>query len=100
MTPYNRRRKPGINGMAQDMQIRNFAANTINSYTWHVDKFCSHFGKPPEELGPEQIRQYQLYLINEKKCSWSAFNQAVTRSRCYGGFHGSRREQYLQTCRE
>jgi site-specific recombinase XerD len=77
MTPYHRRKNPYIIRMAQDMQIRNLAANTIDSYTWHVDKFCSHFGKMPEELGLEEIRQYQLFLVNEKKSSWSSFNQAV-----------------------
>lgn len=77
MTPFRRRQNPYINRMAQDMQIRNLAANTIDSYTWHVDKFCSHFGKPPEELGLEEIRLYQIYLVNEKKASWSSFNQAV-----------------------
>jgi hypothetical protein len=77
MTPYQRRRNPYVNRMAEDMQIRNLAANTIDSYTWHVDKFCSHFGKRPEELGLEEIRLYQLYLVNEKKSSWSSFNQAV-----------------------
>ncbi len=40
MTPYDRRLSPYINRMAQDMQIRNLAASTIDSYTWHVDKFC------------------------------------------------------------
>ncbi len=58
MTPYDRRLNPYINRMAQDMQIRNLAASTIDSYTWHVDKFCSHFGKMPEELRLEEIRQY------------------------------------------
>ncbi len=58
MTPYDRRLNPYINRMAQDMQIRNLAASTIDSYTWHVDKFCSHFGKMPEELGLEETRQY------------------------------------------
>jgi len=77
MTPFKRRQNPYINRMAQDMQIRNLAANTIDTYTWHVDKFCSHFGKMPEQLGLEEIRQYQLYLVNEKKASWSSFNQAV-----------------------
>ena len=77
MTPYDRRRNPYINRMAEDMQIRNLAASTIDSYTWHVDKFCSHFGKMPEELGLDEIRQYQIYLVNEKKSSWSSFNQAV-----------------------
>jgi hypothetical protein len=77
MTPFHRRQNPFINRMAQDMQIRNLAANTIDAYTWHVDKFCSHFGKLPEELGLEEIRLYQVYLVNEKKASWSSFNQAV-----------------------
>lgn len=77
MTPYDRRLNPYINRMAQDMQIRNLAASTIDSYTWHVDKFCSHFGKMPEELGLEEIRLYQIFLVNEKKSSWSSFNQAV-----------------------
>ncbi|MEQ1906562.1 MAG: phage integrase N-terminal SAM-like domain-containing protein [Pirellulaceae bacterium] len=65
MTPYDRRLNPFINRMAQDMQIRNLAASTIDSYTWHVDKFCSHFGKMPEELGLDEIRLYQLFLVND-----------------------------------
>ena len=77
MTPFQRRRNPYVNRMIQDMQIRNFAASTIDSYTWHVDRFCRHFGKMPDELGLEEIRQYQIYLVNEKRSSWSTFNQAV-----------------------
>jgi len=77
MTPFRNRKNPYINRMSEDMQIRNLADNTIDAYTWHVDKFCSHFGKKPAELGLEEIRQYQLYLVNEKKSSWSSFNQAV-----------------------
>jgi len=77
MTPFRKRLTPLTRRMAQDMQIRNLAPNTIDSYTWHVDKFVSHFGKPAEELGPEEIRQYQLHLIQEKKVGWSSFNQAV-----------------------
>jgi len=77
MTPYNRRRNPYIRRMAEDMQVRNLAPATIDAYTYHVDKFCHFFGKSAEQLGPDEIRQYQLYLVNEKKASWSSFNQAV-----------------------
>lgn len=77
MTPYRNRLNRYINRMAQDMKIRNMADSTIDAYTWHVDKFCQFFDSPPEELGPEEIRTYQIYLIEQKKASWSSFNQAV-----------------------
>ena len=77
MTPYQKRMNPFIQRMVGDMQLRNLADATIDAYTYHVDKFCQFFGKPADQLGPEEIRQYQLFLVNEKKSSWSSFNQAV-----------------------
>lgn len=77
MTPYQNRTSPFTVRMIQDMQLRNYSQNTIDAYTFHVDKFCQHFGKPADKLGPEQIREFQLYLVNQKKVSWSSFNQAV-----------------------
>lgn len=76
-TPYTKRLNPFITRMAEDMQLRNFSPCTIDSYTYQVDKFCRYFGQPADQLGPDEIREYQLYLVNEKKVSWSAFNQAV-----------------------
>jgi len=63
--------------MIQDMQIRNLSPRTIECYTYHVSCFAKHFGRSPDELGPEQVRAYQVYLVQEKKASWSSFNQAV-----------------------
>lgn len=77
MTPYQRRLNPFIQRMAEDMQLRNLAPATIDAYTYHVDKFCRHFGKPADQLGPEEIREFQLYLVHKRKVSWSSFNQAV-----------------------
>jgi site-specific recombinase XerD len=53
--------------MLEDMQIRNLAQNTQNSYLRQVSLFARHFKNSPEALGPEQIRTYQVYLTNEKK---------------------------------
>jgi len=63
--------------MAEDMLVRNMASRTIDTYTYHVERFSKHFGRPLDELGPEEIRQFQLYLIEDRKASWSSFNQAV-----------------------
>jgi site-specific recombinase XerD len=63
--------------MAEDMLVRNMAPATIDAYTYHVDNFLRHFDRPAEQLGPDEVRQYQLHLIQEKQASWSSFNQAV-----------------------
>lgn len=36
-------------------------------YVQQVSLFARHFDKSPEQLGPEDIRAYQVYLTNEKK---------------------------------
>jgi integrase/recombinase XerD len=53
--------------MIEDMQVRNLSKCTQESYVRQVSLFASHFKKSPELLGPEQIRAYQIYLMNEKK---------------------------------
>src|SRR5256712_12658138 len=53
--------------MTEDMQVRNLALNTQTSYLQQVSLFARHFDKSPEQLGPEHIRDYQVYLTNEKK---------------------------------
>jgi site-specific recombinase XerD len=63
--------------MQQDMQIRNLAPSTIDTYIYHVRCFAKYFGKSPDLLGPEHVRDYQVHLVENKKASWSSFNQAV-----------------------
>jgi len=71
--------------MTEDMQLRNYAAKTVENYTRHIGCFARYFGKSPEHLGPEEVRTYQVYLVNEKKASWSSFNQAVCALRFFTG---------------
>src|SRR5262249_36556457 len=52
--------------MTEDMQVRNLALNTQESYLQQVSQFARHFNKSPELLGPEDIRTYQVYLTNQK----------------------------------
>jgi site-specific recombinase XerD len=63
--------------MIEDLRIRNRADSTIEAYVNHVARFARYFGRSPEQMGPEQVRQYQLHLI-EQKVSWSCFNQAAS----------------------
>jgi len=53
--------------MIEDLQLRNYSPLTIRSYTKAVADFAWHFHRPPDQLGPEQIRAYQLHLLHERK---------------------------------
>ena len=53
--------------MTEDMQVRNLALNTQSSYLQQVSQFARYFNRSPEQLGPEEIRAYQVYLTNERK---------------------------------
>src|ERR1700733_5691944 len=55
--------------MTEDMQVRNLSPHTQTSYVQQVSLFARHFNKSPEELGPEDIRSFQVYLTNERKLS-------------------------------
>lgn len=61
----------------QDLRLRNYAPKTLQTYVECVSLFARYFRRSPEELGPEHIREYQRFLVEEKKCSWSRFNQTV-----------------------
>jgi integrase/recombinase XerD len=63
--------------MLEDLQIRKYAPTTVAAHIRSVAEFAKYFGKSPELLGPEQIREYQLYLIKEKRVSLSTYIQAV-----------------------
>ena len=70
MTPLRQR-------MTEDMQVRNLSPHTQTSYVQQVSLFARHFNKSPEELGPKEIRSYQVYLTNEKKLSPSSTLVAI-----------------------
>ena len=63
--------------MLEELQRRNYSAGTIRLYLLHVAAFAQHFHRPPDQLGAEHIRQYQLFLIQQKKLAWSSYNQIV-----------------------
>jgi len=65
MTPLRQR-------MIEDMQVRNLAPHTQATYILHVSLFARHFCKSPELLGPEEIRDYQLYLTNQRRLAPSS----------------------------
>src|SRR2546425_7005830 len=46
---------------------QNSATTPIRVYPRAVYEFARYFNRPPNQLGPDHIRQYQAYLFRERK---------------------------------
>jgi integrase/recombinase XerD len=79
--------------MLEDMTIRNFSPATQQSYIYAVAKFSRYFGCSPERLSLEQVRNYQLYLIKQKR-SWGHINQVACALRFFYGVTLGRAEAF------
>ncbi len=53
--------------MLEDMQLRGLSARTQEAYARAVWQLAQHYQRRPDKLGDEELRQYFLYLTNEKK---------------------------------
>ena len=77
MTPYQRRHRPDTQRLADDLRIRHRAQATIAAYTYHAGRFADLIQKPLADATGEDVRNFQLHLIEERQVGWSSFNQAV-----------------------
>jgi len=55
--------------MLEELRRRNYAESTIQIYIHTVGHFSRHLHRSPDQLGPEQIRQYQAALFTRWKLS-------------------------------
>ena len=53
--------------MLEDMQLRGLSARTQEAYARAVWQLAQHYRRRPDQLSEEELRQYFLYLTNEKK---------------------------------
>jgi Phage integrase, N-terminal SAM-like domain len=53
--------------LLDELQRRNYSPATTRGYVLAIKQFAEHFGKSPERLGGDEIRQFELHLLKEKK---------------------------------
>jgi site-specific recombinase XerD len=53
--------------MLEELERRNYAQTTTHLYLQTIEDFARYFKRPPDQLGPEHIREYQAYLFREQK---------------------------------
>jgi len=69
--------------MLEELQRRNYAETTIDSYIRTVEDFSRRFHLPPDRLGPRHIREYQAELFQKQKLAASTVRQRLAALRFF-----------------
>ena len=77
MTPLRQR-------LIDDLRLCNYSLRTIEAYVAGVARLAKHFQRSPDQLSIEQLREFQLHLL-EQQVSWSLFNVVVASLRFFYG---------------
>jgi site-specific recombinase XerD len=64
--------------MQDEMQLRNFSAATQRSYIHYIADFAKHYNTSPSHLGLDEVRNYQLYLLQDRELSPTSVNCFVS----------------------
>jgi site-specific recombinase XerD len=61
--------------MLEELERPNYAQSTTRAYLRTIEDLARYFKRPPDQLAPEHIREYQAYLFRERKLSPNTVNQ-------------------------
>ena len=79
--------------MLEELERRNYAPSTIRCYIRTVEQFARYFHRPPEQLGPDHIRQYQAAMFRTWKLAPNTVTQRLDGSRVG---HAEARHRYTR----
>ena len=71
--------------LENELKIRKYSQKTIRAYMHYNSEFLDFTGKSPENVGNEDVKNYLLYLIEEKDASASTLNIAINALKFYYG---------------
>lgn len=74
MTPLRQR-------MLDAMTVRGLAPRTQECYTDAVARMARHYHRSPDLLSPPEVEAWLLYLVKDRKLSYSSVNHAASASR-------------------
>jgi site-specific recombinase XerD len=69
--------------MLEELERRNYSANTVRSYIRSVEDLARYFKRRPDRLGPQHIRQYQAHLFRDRKLAANTVAQRVAALRFF-----------------
>lgn len=67
----------------EELRLRGKAPRTIEAYVKHLYKLQTYYHKSPDLINENELRQYLLYMKDEKHYSESFFKQAISSFRYF-----------------
>lgn len=64
--------------MVADLTLRGMRPSTCESYVRAVRGYVRYYKRPPAKLGTEQVREYLLYLRNERRYAGATINVCIS----------------------
>ena len=62
--------------MQTDLKLRGYSPSTRKIYLLYARLFARHFMRSPAEMGETEIRDYLLYLVEQRRVSRVTLRQA------------------------
>ena len=69
--------------MTDELVRRNYSEGTARCYLRSVKSFAEYFNRPPDQLGPEQVREYTAHLFEARQLSSNSVTQHVAALRFF-----------------
>src|SRR5881227_2458170 len=69
--------------MLEELERRNYSQSTVHTYVKTIADLARYFKRPPDQLGPDQLREYQAYLFRERKLAANTVNQRTAALRFF-----------------
>src|SRR4051812_13834536 len=69
--------------MLEELERRNYSQSTARTYVRTIADLARYFKRPPDQLGPDQLRQYQAYLFRERKLAANTVSQRTAALRFF-----------------
>jgi len=64
--------------MIRDMKLRNFSPGTQRGYIRAVAGLAQYYHRSPDSIGPEEIQDYIVYLLSERKLAVGSCHSIIT----------------------
>jgi len=71
--------------MLMDLQLSGAKPRTQDAYLREVENLAKYFNRSPAELGEAELKQYMLYMINERHLCEDTFRFYVAGLKFYSG---------------